>query len=110
MLRALAVSTLLALSLGGSWVATEYVASGLHDAPELGAPWAAVGDHPIYPPWGWIVWSPLCESHAPGLLRRASAIATVAALAGAAAAALAAVGRKPSPASHAHGSSRWATT
>jgi type IV secretion system protein VirD4 len=110
MLRALSVSTLFALSLSGSWAATEYMAAGLHEAPELGTPWAVVGDLRIYPPWGWIVWSPLCESHAPALLRRASAIATFAALAGAAAAALAALARKPSPASHAHGSSRWATT
>ncbi len=109
-MRALGVVMLLVLSLGGSWAATQYVAAGLHDAPELGPPWAMLGDERIYPPWGWIAWSRLCESRAPTLLRRASAIATVAALAGMAAAALAALSRKRSPASHAHGSSRWATT
>src|ERR1019366_6589282 len=109
-MRALGVVMLLVLSLGGSWAATQYVAAGLHCAPELGPPWAAIGDERIYPPWGWVVWARKCPSRAPTLFRNASAIATLAALAGAAAAALAALRRGPSAASIAHGSSRWATT
>ena len=109
-MRALGVVMLLVLSLGGSWAATQYVAAGLHCAPELGPPWAAIGDERIYPPWGWVVWARKYPSRAPTLFRNASAIATLAALAGAAAAALAALRRGPSAASIAHGSSRWATT
>jgi type IV secretion system protein VirD4 len=109
-MRALGVVMLLVLSLGGSWAATQYVVAGLHCAPELGPPWAAIGDECIYPPWGWVVWARKYPSPAPTLFRNASAIATLAALAGAAAAALAALRRGPSAASIAHGSSRWATT
>jgi type IV secretion system protein VirD4 len=109
-MRALGVVMLLVLSLGGAWAATQYVAAGLHDAPELGPPWATLGDVRIYPPWGWGVWAGQHPSRSPTLLRNASAIATLSALAGAAMAAVAALRRAPSAASGADGSSRWATT
>ena len=109
-MRVLALLSLLVLSLAGLWASTEYVAAELRYPPEIGVPWAVVGSWPVYPPWGWLLWSPIAESRAPILFRNASGITTIGALAGCAAAALAAVCRKPSGPSRSHGSSRWATT
>jgi len=86
-MRALGFVMLLVLSLGGAWTATQYVAAGLHDAPEFGPPWATLGDVRIYAPRGWVVWAGQRPSRSPTLLRNASAIATLSALAGAAMAA-----------------------
>jgi type IV secretion system protein VirD4 len=106
----LAVAALLVLSVGGCWFATQYVASALAYAPALGPPWATLGEARLYAPWQWIVWARLYAPRAPILFRSAGAITTASALAGAGAAALAALWRKPSAHSRAHGSSRWATT
>ena len=109
-MRFLAVAALLVLSVGGCWFATQYVASALAYAPALGPPWAMLGEERLYAPWQWIVWARLYGPRAPILFRSAGAITTASALAGAGAAALAALWRKPSANSRAHGSSRWATT
>ena len=109
-MRFLAVAALLVLSVGGCWFATQYVASALAYAPALGPPWATLGEERLYAPWQWIVWARLYAPRAPILFRSAGAITTASALAGAGAAALAALWRKPSANSRAHGSSRWATT
>jgi type IV secretion system protein VirD4 len=108
-MRAWSVGALLLLSLAGCWGATQYVAAALHYAPQLGLP-AALGHVRIYAPWGWILWDRLYEARAPALFRNASAMTTLGALAGAAVATFAALRRKPSGMSHAHGSSRWAST
>jgi type IV secretion system protein VirD4 len=109
-MRALALLSLLVLSLAGLWVSTEYVAAGLHHPPEIGVPWAVIGPWPVYVPWGWLVWSSIGASRAPTLFRDASGITTIGAVAGCAAAALIVGRRKPSGPSRAHGSSRRATT
>jgi type IV secretion system protein VirD4 len=109
-MRALGVVALLVVTLAGFWGATEYIAAELRYAPELGQPWAAVGDVHVYAPWAWVEWGRRYGSRAPTLFRKAGSLTTFAAVAGAAVAALAALGRKPSGASQAHGSSRWATT
>ena len=109
-MRALGVAALLLVTLAGFWVATEYVATELRYAPELGPPWTVLGDVHVYAPWAWVEWGRRYGSRAPTLFRKAGALTTLAALAGVAIAALAALGRKPSRASQAHGSSRWATT
>jgi len=109
-MRALGVVALLLVTLAGLWGATEYVAAELRYAPELGPPWAALGDVHVYAPWAWVEWGRRYGSRAPALFRKAGALTTLAAVAGVAVAALAALGRKPSGASQAHGSSRWATT
>ncbi|MGH7436366.1 MAG: conjugal transfer protein TraG, partial [Polyangiaceae bacterium] len=95
-MRFLAALALLVLSVGGCWVATQYVASALAYAPALGPPWATLGDERLYAPWQWIVWARLYAPRAPILFRNAGAITSVAALAGAGAAAMAALRRKPS--------------
>ncbi len=109
-MRALGVAALLVVTLAGFWGATEYVAAELRYAPELGPPWAALGEIHVYVPWAWVEWGRRYGSRAPAIFRKAGAFSTLAAMAGAAVAALAALGRKPSGASQAHGSSRWATT
>jgi type IV secretion system protein VirD4 len=109
-MRALALLTTLLASLCGCWAATEYVAAALGCAPDLGPCWVGLGDERVYAPWGWIAWEPLYEPRAPTLFRDASAMTTIAALTGAAAASGIALRRRRAVASHAHGSSRWATT
>jgi type IV secretion system protein VirD4 len=109
-MRFLAVAALLVLAVGGCWFATQYVASALAYAPALGPPWATLGEERLYAPWQWIVWGRLYAPRASILFRNAGAMTTASALAGAAAAAMAALRRKPSAHSRAHGSSRWATT
>ena len=109
-MRFLTVVALLVLSVGGCWFATQYVASALAYAPALGTPWATLGDERLYAPWQWIVWGRLFAARAPTVFRNAGAITSIAAVAGAAASAMAALRRKPSASSRAHGSSRWATT
>jgi type IV secretion system protein VirD4 len=109
-MRELALLSLFVMSLAGLWLSTEYVAAELHYPPEIGLPSVLVGPWPVYPPWGWLLWSPIAESRAPILFRNASGITTIGGLAGCAAAALAAACRKPSGPSRSHGSARWATT
>lgn len=46
----------LVLSLGGIWVATEWVAQLLGFQPALGQPWFAVAHWPIYYPWQYLTW------------------------------------------------------
>jgi type IV secretion system protein VirD4 len=109
-MRALAVLVLLLLSLAGLWGSTQYVAAHFRDAPQLGAPWFALGELRVYPPWGWVVWARRYESRAPAPFRNASGLTTLAAVLGAAVAVAVALRRKASAPSSAHGSSRWATT
>ena len=109
-MRILAAVTLLVLSFAGFWVSTQYVAAHLQYAPELGPPLATVGELRIYPPWGWALWARLYESRAPTLFKSAGAMTTLGAVAGAIVAAAAALRRRSSGLSSAHGSSRWATT
>jgi type IV secretion system protein VirD4 len=109
-MRALAVLALLGLSLAGLWGSTEYIAYNLRDVRALGTPWAAVGGLPIYPPWAWLDWEHRFGKRAPALFRRAGAMTMLGTLSGAAVAAIAALRRKSSGPSTAHGSSRWATT
>jgi type IV secretion system protein VirD4 len=109
-MRAVAILILLALSLGGLWGSTQYVAAHFHYASQLGAPWLVLGEVRVYPPWQWLVWARRYESHAPTPFRDANGATTLAALAGAAVALAAALCRKSSSPSSAHGSSRWATT
>ena len=109
-MRLLAVVAMLVLSLAGFWAATESVAAGLAYAPALGPPWATFGGVRVYAPWQWVVWDRLYGPRAPTLFRNAGAMTTLASLAGAAVVALAALRRRPSARSMAHGSSRWATT
>jgi len=78
------VLILLVLSLSGLWASTQYVAAHLHYAPQLGPPWAVLGEVRVYPPWGWVAWGRLYQARAPTLFYNAEGITTLGALAGAA--------------------------
>jgi type IV secretion system protein VirD4 len=109
-MKLVAVLVLLLLVLSGLWVSTEYTASELRYAPGLGEPWLTVRGVPVYAPWAWLAWNRRFESRVPKVFRNASGLTTLAGLFGTVAAALLTKRRKSSPASSAHGSSRWATT
>jgi type IV secretion system protein VirD4 len=108
-MRALSILLILLISLVGLWGSTAYVASNLHEAPALGSS-CSVGSVRIYPPWGWIAWSPRYERRYPTVFRNAEGATTLAALGATLLGSLFALRRKPSAPSRAHGSSRWATT
>jgi len=109
-MRIVSVVASLLISIGGLAVCTQYIAAEFNYSPRLGPPITVVGHVPVYPPWAWIAWSDAYGVRAPIPFRNATAGSTLAALLGAGICVLAAVRRKPSQASHAHGSSRWATT
>jgi type IV secretion system protein VirD4 len=109
-MRSLGLAALLLVSLLGFWSSTQYIAAELRYAPELGRPWGALGDVQLYAPWAWVGWDRRYQARAPTLFRNAAALTTLAAVAGMGIAALGALRRKPTAASQAHGSSRWATT
>jgi type IV secretion system protein VirD4 len=109
MRRAVLLAGLLLFGVG-LWLATLYVASELHDAQGLGAPWWTWGEHRMYAPWAWLEWERFYAGRHAVVFRNASGITTFAALAGAALAASSALLRRKPMASRVHGSSRWATT
>ncbi|MCE7949636.1 MAG: conjugal transfer protein TraG [Xanthomonadales bacterium PRO7] len=49
----------------GCWLATEYVAEGFADQPQLGAPLLWIGGHAIYPPFDYFVWLNRWNAYAP---------------------------------------------
>jgi type IV secretion system protein VirD4 len=106
----LAFLSLIGLSVAGLWGSTEYVATHLRGAPELGTPCAVVGSVPVYAPWAWLGWSPRLETRAPAVFRDAEGMTTLGAVAGCVVAGVVASRRKRSTPSRSHGSARWATT
>lgn len=109
-MKALSLLGLVAASLLGLWGATQYVAWSLGDRVDLGRPLAQVGALRLYAPWAWIQWCPTEQARAPEVFRKASGMTTLGAVAGCLLAAVGATRRRPSRASRAHGSARWATT
>jgi type IV secretion system protein VirD4 len=109
-MRLLALTGLLLLTLAGLGASTQYIVANLHYAPQLGPPWLVLGDLRLYPPWDWIIWDRLYGARAPLLFRNAGGLTTLASVFGCAVALAAALRRKSSGPSRAHGSSRWATT
>lgn len=56
---------LLVASVIGCWCATQYVAEGFADQPELGAPWCWIGGHAVYQPFAYFVWLNRWNAYAP---------------------------------------------
>jgi type IV secretion system protein VirD4 len=108
--RALSVLLLALFVVTGLSASTAYVARELAYSPALGPSWLGVGTLRLYAPWAWLEWNTRYERHAPRVFRNASGITTLASLLGALVVAFMATRRKSSPASRAHGSSRWATS
>ncbi|HEV3189560.1 MAG TPA: IncP-type conjugal transfer protein TraG, partial [Polyangiaceae bacterium] len=109
-MRLFAVAGLLLLTFAGFCLSTQYVAAQLHYGAELGSPWLVLGTLRLYAPWQWLVWDHAFGAHAPLVFRTASGLTTLSSLLGCAVAIAAALKRKPTGTSNAHGSSRWATT
>src|SRR5580704_1063309 len=105
-MKMLSLALLAALVAAGMWTATQYVASSLDYAPELGPPWMVVRGTPVYRPWAWFGWNDRWGRRFPVLFRNASGMTTAASLVGIALVALVASRRPRSNASVAHGSSR----
>jgi len=56
---------LLVASVIGCWCATQYVAEGFADQPELGRPWCWIAGHAIYQPFAYFVWLNRWNAYAP---------------------------------------------
>ena len=56
---------LLVASVVGCWCATEYVAEGFADQPELGTPWCWIAGHAVYQPFAYFVWLNRWNAYAP---------------------------------------------
>lgn len=56
---------LLVASVIGCWCATEYVAEGFADQPELGVPWGWIAGHAVYQPFAYFVWLNRWNAYAP---------------------------------------------
>jgi type IV secretion system protein VirD4 len=56
---------LLVASVIGCWCATEYVAEGFADQPQLGTPWCWIAGHAIYQPFAYFVWLNRWNAYAP---------------------------------------------
>lgn len=56
---------LLVASVIGCWCATEYVAEGFADQPELGVPWCWIAGHAVYQPFAYFVWLNRWNAYAP---------------------------------------------
>ena len=109
-MRAVALLGIVLLALAGTWAESEYVAAELHYPQALGPPLWTIGEVRVYAPWAWMEWARAYEARAPVVFRAASGITTIAAVAGALVAMVLVALRRKTHASHAHGSSRWATT
>jgi len=56
---------LLVASVIGCWCATEYVAEGFADQPQLGTPWCWIAGHAVYQPFAYFVWLNRWNAYAP---------------------------------------------
>ncbi len=95
--------------LAGVWFGTQFAASELGYAAELGAPWFSLGATPVYKPWRLFEWWYAYEAYAPAIFARAGAIAAAGGVAGAAVAIAGSVWRARSAKNvTTYGSARWA--
>ena len=56
---------LLVASVIACWCATEYVAEGFADQPQLGTPWCWIAGHAVYQPFAYFVWLNKWNAYAP---------------------------------------------
>jgi len=104
------VISVLAIAVGGVWLATEWAAWHLGFQPQLGAPWLSPFGLPIYPVWALFVWWYAYDAYAPTIFNEAGGIAALGGVAGCAVAIAGSLWRARQ-AKHVttYGSSRWAT-
>ena len=94
----------------GVWAATQWAASMLAYQPELGAPWFAVRELPIYRPWALFAWWYRFEAYAPEVFDKAGTLAGASGFLGCGAAVAGSLWRaRQSGQVTTYGSARWAT-
>jgi type IV secretion system protein VirD4 len=103
------IVSVIAVTIGTLWGATQWTASQLGYQSALGAPWTVVGNTPVYRPWALFDWWYHFEPYAPTIFNRGGTIAA----SGGGAAILVAVGLSLWRSRHSkfvttYGSARWA--
>ena len=105
------VLTVLAIVLGGLWLATQWVAWQLGYQSQLGAPLFHLLGAPVYLPWALFVWWYAFDAYAPQLFNRAGMIAAAGGVIGCGVAIAGSLWRaRQDKHVTTYGSSRWATT
>ena len=103
------IFVVLAVTIGGVWFATEWVAWHLAFQPQLGAPWFTVLSFPFYFPWRLFEWWYAYDAYAHNIFNTAGTIAATSGFAGCGAAIIGSLWRaRQSKNVTTYGSSRWA--
>ena len=104
------ICVVLAIVVGGCWLATQWTASALAYQPQLGTPAMVWWRTPIYEPWRFFVWWFQFDAYAPRVFEKGGMIAGSSGIAGALAAIVGSVWRaRQSKLVTTYGSARWAT-
>ncbi|SEE64983.1 type IV secretion system protein VirD4 [Rhizobiales bacterium GAS188] len=104
------VTIVLAIVLTTIWAATEWTAWRLGYQPELGMPWAQLGEFPLYPPPAFFWWWFSFDAYAPDIFLEGACIAASGGFAAVAIAIAMSVWRaREAKEAATYGSARWAT-
>ncbi len=97
--------------VAGIWLATQWTAAQLGYQPQLGTPWFALFDRPVYRPWAIFPWWFHYEAYAPHIFDKAGMLAGASGFLGCGAAIAGSLWRaRQSRHVITYGSARWATT
>ena len=101
----------LAIVIGGLWIATQWAAAMLGYQWRLGAPWFGLLWWPVYYPWRLFEWWYAFDAYAPDVFDRAGALAASSGLLGSVAAVAGSLWRaRQNKLVTTYGSSRWANS
>jgi type IV secretion system protein VirD4 len=104
------VITVLSITIGGIWFATEWAAWHLGFQPQLGAPWFWLHGFPVYPTWALFVWWYAYDAYAPTIFDEAGGIAAAGGFVGCGAAVAGSLWRaRQNQNVTTYGSSHWAS-
>jgi type IV secretion system protein VirD4 len=104
------VLSVLAITLGGVWFATEWTAWHLGFQSQLGTPWFFLFGYPVYPVWALFVWWYAYDAYAPSIFNEGGSIAALGGVAGCGVAIAGSLWRaRQSKHVTTYGSSRWAS-
>ncbi len=99
-----------AIVFAGVWGGTQWAAAMLAYQPELGRPWAVVGDVPLYRPWALFAWWYHFGAYAEPVFDKAGMLAGASGFVGCAAAIFGSLWRARQASNvTTYGSARWAT-
>ena len=99
-----------AIVIVGVWAATQWAAAMLAYQPELGPPWALIGDLPVYRPWALFAWWYHYGAYAEPVFNKAGMLAGASGFFGCAAAVAGSLWRARQARNvTTYGSARWAT-